>query len=399
MRHKMTHKIALILLAAGSGNRAGDGIPKPYRPIHSKHSSMEKTLSFFIKDSRFDLLLIVIRKEDQDRFKQMMGHLNLKPEFDSKIQCIYGGNTRTESSFLALKTLKIHSIKTVLIHDIVRPFISKKLIDRLFEQKEHADGVIPVLPLTDSLKKINQKGWIEQAIPKTNHVIVQTPQLFNYTLLLEAYQKWSLESQADDDAEIAHQAGLTIKTVLGEKNNIKLTYSEDFMPSNYHQNQSFITVTGSGYDVHRLDHGNGIYMSGIFIKCPYQLIGHSDSDVVLHALTDAILGSCSLGDIGQFFPPTEPKWKDQDSVLFLEHALDLLTQNNAYLQHVDITIIAEVPKINPYRLNMRKRLSELLKLDLSFISLKATTTEGLGYVGQKQGIIAQAIVSVKRPEK
>ncbi|MBL4870237.1 MAG: 2-C-methyl-D-erythritol 2,4-cyclodiphosphate synthase, partial [Robiginitomaculum sp.] len=248
-------------------------------------------------------------------------------------------------------------------------------------------AVAPALPIVDALKTLDG-----EAVDREKIVRVQTPQGFHYQDILRAYLSIEVTDSYADDIELAKHNGICVKMCQGDETNIKLTYEQDFM-----QNMPMINISGSGFDVHRICAGKTLFLCGVEIEAGFSLKGHSDADVALHALTDALLGAIAEGDIGDHFPPTNPKWKGVRSDVFLSHAATLLSAKNGILDHVDITIICEQPKISPHKLAMRKHIAKLLDLPLERVSVKATTTEGLGYTGRGEGISATAQVNIRIP--
>ncbi len=375
--HRFDH-IAVLIVAAGRGNRASGDIPKQYRTINGE-TVLRKTIKCF---ASFSNIVVVIHPDDQDLFAKATKNL------PQNIISVFGGDTRTQSVKAGLNALADISPKHVLIHDAARPFLTQAAINDVVTGLQTHQATAPALPIVDALK--TQDGT---AIDRDQLVRVQTPQGFDFNAIRKAYAGVSNQDSFADDIAIAKTAGLSIKMCEGDESNIKLTYEHDFM-----QNTNMVSITGSGYDVHRICAGKTLYLCGVEINAGFSLKGHSDSDVALHALTDAILGAICAGDIGDHFPPSDPKWKDVKSDVFLKHAVDLLHRQNATLDHIDLTLICEQPKIKPHRETMRTHLSKILSLPLSRVSIKATTTEGLGFTGRSEGIAAQAVVSIRVPD-
>jgi len=289
----------------------------------------------------------------------------------------------------------------VLIHDAARPFVSAKLISQLVSALGTHDAAVPILPLSDAVKAFD--GEIGNDVERAGLRAVQTPQAFHYDKIRNAFAALDPEASLADDIAVAKSAGLSVAAINGEASNYKLTYENDFIRAerdimSVNTQTSTYTAVGTGYDVHRYTDGDILWLCGVPIKCGYTLLGHSDADAGLHALTDALLGAICFGDIGDHFPPSDPKWKGASSDKFLEFARDAIIERGGKIQHVDITLICEKPKIKPHRDAMRARVAELLEIPLTRVSVKATTTEKLGFTGRGEGLAAQAAATVKLPE-
>jgi 2-C-methyl-D-erythritol 4-phosphate cytidylyltransferase/2-C-methyl-D-erythritol 2,4-cyclodiphosphate synthase len=288
----------------------------------------------------------------------------------------------------------IAGAEIVLIHDAARAFLPAAVIDRLLDALETSDGAVPVLPVVDTLARA--EGALGETVAREGLVRVQTPQAFRFEAILAAHRAWS--GSATDDAQVARAAGLSVATVEGDSMLEKLTYEADFAQWEERLRVPMISRTGMGFDVHAFEPGDGLWMGGILIPHDRGLKGHSDADVVLHAVTDALLGAIGEGDIGQHFPPSDPQWRGAASWRFVAHARGLIEARGGRIDHVDATVICEVPKVGPHRDAMRARLAELLGLSLSRVSIKATTSERLGFTGRGEGIAAQAVATVILPE-
>ena len=369
--------IAVLIVAAGRGSRVSGDIPKQYRTINGE-TVLRTTIKCF---AELPHIVVVIHPEDQVLFTKATKGLS------QNITSVFGGDTRTQSVRTGLIALADISPKHVLIHDAARPFLTQTVINDVVTGLQTHQAVAPALSIVDALK--TRDGT---AIDRNKLVRVQTPQGFDFQAISKAYANISNQESHADDIAIAKAGGLSIKMCKGDTANIKLTYEHDFM-----QNANMINITGSGYDVHRICAGKTLFLCGVEIDSGFALKGHSDADVALHAITDAILGAICAGDIGDHFPPSDSKWKDARSDVFLKHARGLLHESNGKLTHVDLTIICEKPKIKPHRLAMREHLAKVLSLPLSRVSVKATTTEGLGFTGRGEGIAAQALVSIRIP--
>ena len=379
--------IAAIIVAAGRGQCAGEGIPKQYRPMPDggRDTVLARSISIFAENPAITKLCVVIHKDDVSLYEESLSHCNKT----DNVSFVFGGDSRQESVLNGLTALADAPPHAVFIHDAARPFASTELIARCMNGLSDKDGVVPALPVTDTLKKADN-GLIGETVPRDGLFRAQTPQLFLFDKLFEAHK--GAPQGLTDDAAVAEQAGLQVQLVAGEAQNIKLTTEEDFT-----MNTPFLPRTGSGFDVHRFDEAGSakeIMLCGVPVPHNRKIIGHSDADVGLHALTDAILGGLAEGDIGDHFPPSDTANKDRASSEFLTHALALATAKRARLTHIDLTLICEAPKIGPHRDAMRAGLSALTGLPLSAVSVKATTTEGLGFTGRGEGIAAQATATL-----
>lgn len=375
---------ALILVAAGRGARAEQDIPKQYKIIEGK-SVLQHTLENCFKSMRFNHIIIVISEEDSLAAK-IIDQANIPA------RCIIGGASRTDSVRAGLKALWGQNVDHVFIHDAARPFVTKSLCQDLTAALMSCDGVAPALAVTDALK--TQSGL---AFDRSSVLRMQTPQAFHYDKIAAAFDTLPAGEAAADDIAIAKNYGLSIRFVEGDERNFKITFPEDFNRAKYMLQTDYYIAVGHGFDVHQFEAGGTMMLCGVPIECGYRLKGHSDADAGLHALTDAILGGLGLGDIGDHFPPTDNAHKDQDSAEFLSFAIDKVRDRGAQLQHVDLTLICEQPKIKPHRAVMRARIAELCHLSLERVSVKATTTETLGFTGRKEGLAAQAVATLKVP--
>ena len=378
------HKSALILVAAGTGTRAGQDIPKQYYRLGGK-TILQRTLENCSKSFNFSDVICVIAKGDTRAD-------NAISKSGISVRCVEGGKTRTDSVRAGLNALQDTPPDYVYIHDAARPFISKAVIDALSKALDSHDAAAPALPVTDALKLKDGSS-----ADRSQFLRMQTPQAFDYGKIMAAFTALEDGTQAADDIAIANDAGLSLKFVDGDERNFKITYPHDFEKAEYMMAQNSYTAVGSGYDVHQFEDGGTMMLCGVPIECGYRLKGHSDADAGLHALTDAIFGALGLGDIGDHFPPSDDAHKNQDSAVFLTAAIDAVRERGAVLQHVDLTLICEQPKIKPHREAMRARIAELCELSLPRVSVKATTTEKLGFTGRKEGLAAQATATLSIP--
>lgn len=374
------------IVAAGRGERAGGGLPKQFRPIAGR-PMIAWSIEAFARHPQCEAIVIAVHPDNHDRVDALVFSI-AKP-----VRLVAGGQTRTASVRAALEPVESGK---VLVHDAARPGLAGPLIDRLLAALDCADGAVPVLPVSDALVREDNEGLTPVSREKLFRI--QTPQAFRTGALREAFSKAGGQSYPDETA-LARAHGLEVRAVDGEEANFKVTYPEDFarMEAHLAPASSGLTVSGSGYDVHRLASGDGVTLCGVFIACPLSLIGHSDADAGLHAITDALLGACGLGDIGHHFPPSDDRWKGADSADFLRHAMDLAREQGVAPVHADVTLICERPKIGPHREAMRARVADLLELSPARVNIKATTTEKLGFTGRGEGLAAEAIVTVKLP--
>jgi 2-C-methyl-D-erythritol 4-phosphate cytidylyltransferase/2-C-methyl-D-erythritol 2,4-cyclodiphosphate synthase len=377
------NRTALILVAAGKGTRAGTSVPKQYQKIGNK-TLLTHTLENLKKSHNFSKIRVVVSTNDP-WIDDVLNELGLHGV------TTLGGATRTKSVHSGLESLKNLGIDRVFIHDAARPFVTPALISDLNKALDSAEAAAPALPIADALKTRDGQSVDRDALRR-----VQTPQAFHFDTLYAAFQNHAQDESFADDIAVAHAAGMKIKFTEGRDENFKVTYPEDFAKAARMMDQNYI-ATGSGFDVHQfdMDSTDPLWLCGIPIDCGYSLLGHSDADAGLHALTDAILGAMCFGDIGDHFPPSDQKWKGASSDKFLRFAIEELSRRNGTLQHVDVTLICEKPKIKPHREAMRARISELCALPLSRVSVKATTTEKLGFTGRGEGLAAQASATVR----
>ena len=369
---------AAVVVAAGKGLRAGQPLPKQFAMWRGKpvlRHSVEALLA-----SGADPLIVAIPENGEAAAKQALEGL-------TGYELVTGGATRQQSVARALSA--IGSADRVLIHDAARPDLPETVIARLLDALDDAPGAIPVLPVVDSLSR-DENGLMVGTARREELRRVQTPQAFRFADIRGAHATWEGEPVAGDDAQVLRAAGGAVAHVAGDERLAKLTFAEDFMTALPPMR------VGMGYDVHRLAEGEELWLGGIRIEHDRGLAGHSDADVALHAIVDALLGAIANGDIGSHFPPSDPQWKGASSDRFLAHAARLVTEAGYAVGNIDLTIICEAPKIGPHRQAMRERIADLLGVDINAISVKATTTERLGFTGRGEGIAAQAIASVIR---
>jgi 2-C-methyl-D-erythritol 4-phosphate cytidylyltransferase/2-C-methyl-D-erythritol 2,4-cyclodiphosphate synthase len=380
-------RTAILIVAAGKGERAGGSVPKQYAPLLGQPMLRRSIEAFGARPDAF--IKVAIGPGQEAEYEAATAGLDLSPPE-------IGGATRQESVRRGLEALADAAPDFVLIHDAARPLVSPRLIDGVIAALEAgADAAVPLLPVADTLRKQESGKWI--TVPREGLLRAQTPQGFRFAKILKAHREHAAEDVTDDMA-LAELAGLKIVAVPGEKTNLKVTNAEDFTVA-----ESLLSArlgdlrTGSGYDVHRFVPGDHVWLCGVKIPHDQALEGHSDADAGLHALTDAILGAIGEGDIGQHFPPTDERWRGTPSWKFLDHVAGLVRGKGGAVVHCDITIICERPKVSPHREAMRAKIAEILRLDISRVSVKATTTEGLGFTGRREGLAAQAVATVRLP--
>ena len=371
--------IALILVAAGRGERAGGEVVKQYRLIAGK-PLLAHTLDNASRLGVFTRTLLVVAEGD-DRARALA----------PRAEIVIGGASRTDSVRAGLEALRGSPPELVFIHDAARPFLSDPIVAPLLAALREHDGAVPALPIVDALKTVDFAPVDRDRLHR-----VQTPQAFLYPRIMAAFDAFA--GSAHDDIAVAKAAGLSLAFTPGDESNFKVTFAEDFAKAEA-MLSARITVSGTGFDVHRLETSDKpLMICGIEVESPLALVGHSDADVGLHAITDAVLGAVAQGDIGDHFPPSDPQWKGASSDRFLQHAITLAGLQGARVEHVDLTLICERPKVKPYRAAMRERVATLCGLPLARVSVKATTTEGLGFTGRREGIAAQAIATVSLPQ-
>jgi 2-C-methyl-D-erythritol 4-phosphate cytidylyltransferase / 2-C-methyl-D-erythritol 2,4-cyclodiphosphate synthase len=308
---------------------------------------------------------------------------------------VTGGKTRADSVQAGLAVLTCGRNQPVLVHDAARPFVTRAHVERLLAALELADGAVPTLPVPDTLKR--GESLVDETVSREGLWRAQTPQAFRFAKLKAAYRRWPANEEPTDDASVMERAGGSVAMVAGDPMLMKLTYPEDFLMAEQLASSRRIVRTGFGVDAHRFGPGAVVWLGGIRIEHDLGLVGHSDADAGLHALTDALLGAVAEGDIGQHFPPSDPKWRGASSDQFLLHAVKLAQAKGGKILNADLTLICERPKIGPHRDAMRARIAELLALPIGRVSVKATTTEGMGFTGREEGLMAQAVVSVETP--
>ncbi|MDE2182131.1 MAG: bifunctional 2-C-methyl-D-erythritol 4-phosphate cytidylyltransferase/2-C-methyl-D-erythritol 2,4-cyclodiphosphate synthase [Alphaproteobacteria bacterium] len=380
-------RVAVLIVAAGKGVRAGGGVPKQYAPVLGQPMLRRSILAFAnLADT---IVQVVIGDGQADRFAAAVRCLDVLPP-------VVGGAERQDSVRCGLEALESRAPEFVLIHDAARPLVSAAVIAGVVDALEKgAEAAVPLLPVADTLRKREGVRWI--TVPRAGLLRAQTPQGFRFSSILRAHRAHAGQN-ATDDMALAEIAGIAVVAVAGEETNIKVTNAEDFAVAEALLSaRAGETRIGSGYDVHRFVAGDHVWLCGLKIPHDHALEGHSDADAGLHALTDAILGAIGEGDIGLHFPPTDERWRGAPSWKFLKHAADLLRAKGGKLTNCDVTIVCERPKVSPHRDAMRARIAEILEIDAARVSVKATTTEGMGFTGRREGLAAEAVVTVRVP--
>jgi 2-C-methyl-D-erythritol 4-phosphate cytidylyltransferase / 2-C-methyl-D-erythritol 2,4-cyclodiphosphate synthase len=387
-----SERTAAILVAAGRGLRAGAGGPKQYRTIGGK-TVIYRAMEPFCTHPHVLAVQPVLNPDDTALFNEAARGLRHEPP-------AAGGATRQASVHAGLEALAAQKPDIVLIHDAARPFVSQALISRAIDAASRAGAAIPVVPVTDTVKLIDATGNIEATPERARLRIAQTPQAFGFDVILAAHRRAARDGRNDftDDAAIAEWAGLTVATFEGDAANMKLTTPEDFVREEARLASLLGDIrTGTGYDVHALGEGDHLMICGVRVPHTKGFLAHSDGDVGLHALVDAILGALADGDIGSHFPPSEPQWKGASSDRFLKYAVDRVTARGGRIANLEVTLICERPKIGPLRDQMRARIAEIAGMNVSRVAVKATTSERLGFTGREEGIAATASATIRLP--
>lgn len=388
-------RIGVVIVAAGRGERAGQSHegPKQYRRIGGT-PVIRRTLDVFLAHPAIAQVAVAIHPDDNALFAAATG------ELARDVLVVHGGATRQASTRLALLALAPGGLDAVLIHDGVRPFVDAALIDRVIEGLRAGGGSLPALPVSDTLKQAGDDRIIAGTVPRQNLFAAQTPQGFPFAAILDAHQRAHTADRNDftDDAAIAEWAGIPVRIVDGAADNVKLTWARDIEMATMRASVSFPDVrTGNGYDVHSFEEGDRVTLCGVEIPHDRKLNGHSDADVGLHALTDALLATCGAGDIGTHFPPSDMKWKGAPSRIFVAEAVRIVRERGGRIANADVTLIAEAPKVGPHRAAMTEAMSAMLGISPDRVSIKATTNEKLGFIGREEGIAAIATATVVYP--
>jgi 2-C-methyl-D-erythritol 4-phosphate cytidylyltransferase / 2-C-methyl-D-erythritol 2,4-cyclodiphosphate synthase len=385
-------KVAAVVVAAGRGLRAGGHLPKQYRRVLGE-PVIKPVLAAFARHSEITIVQPVIHPDDADLYKSATEGLHL-------LAPVSGAGSRQGSVRAGLEALQPHSPDLVLIHDAARPFVSETLITQAIAAARASAAAVPVIGMTDTVKTVDAKGFVTGTLDRTLVRMVQTPQAFGFTALLDAHRRAQMAGRDDftDDAALAQWAGLTVTTFGGETGNIKLTSNEDFARAEAIKLATLSDIrAGFGFDVHQFSDGDHVMLGGVRVPHSRGLSGHSDADVVLHALVDAILGALAEGDIGVHFPPTDPQWRAASSDRFLAFAVDRVHARGGRIAHLDVTVVCEAPRIGPYRDFIRTKIAEIARIPVGRVGLKATTSEKMGFTGRGEGMAAFVNATVRLP--
>jgi 2-C-methyl-D-erythritol 4-phosphate cytidylyltransferase/2-C-methyl-D-erythritol 2,4-cyclodiphosphate synthase len=394
-----TSSVAILTVAGGRGSRAGEGVPKQYRPLLGR-TVLARTLQALHAAAPQAMLATVIHADDRELYAQSVAELS-EATHERLLEPIIGGASRQESVRNGLEALAVlpKPPRIVLIHDAARPFVDTGLVARAIDAALDHGAAAPGVALSDTVKEVDASGKVTATPERARLRAVQTPQSFAFELILNAHRAAASKAlEFTDDAMIAEHAGCAVHIFDGDAANFKLTTPEDFLRATSLLLNALPDVrTGQGYDVHAFASGDKVWLGGVAIPHSHGLAGHSDADVLMHAITDAILGAIADGDIGSHFPPSDPQWKGAASAIFLAHACKRVRERGGMIAHVDATIVCELPKIGPHRDAIRASLAKIMEMDLDRVAIKATTSERLGFTGRQEGMAALAIATVRLP--
>jgi 2-C-methyl-D-erythritol 4-phosphate cytidylyltransferase / 2-C-methyl-D-erythritol 2,4-cyclodiphosphate synthase len=387
----MTGNVAAVVVAGGRGLRAGGDLPKQYRTLGNV-PVLRQSLAIFAGHPDIRWVQPVIHRDDGPLFTAAAAGLAILPP-------AHGGATRQASVRAGLEALAAHRPAIVLVHDAARPFASAALVSRAIAAGGQG-AAIPGTAITDTIKEVDANGTVLRTLDRTRLRGIQTPQAFAFDALLAAHRKAATAGREDftDDAALAEWAGMAVGVFDGEAGNIKLTTADDFAQAEARAMAALGDIrTGNGYDVHAFADGDHVWLGGVKIPHDRGVTGHSDADVGLHALVDAILGALADGDIGFHFPPSDPQWKGASSDRFLKFAVERVAQRGGRIAHLDLTVVCEAPKVGPHRDAMRARIADIAGISIDRVGVKATTSEKLGFTGRREGIVAMATATVRLP--
>ena len=389
----MPAKVAAVIVAAGRGYRAGGGMPKQYRALAGE-PVIRPTLAAFLGHPQIDAVQPVIHPDDEAIFRAATAGLQrLLPP-------VPGGATRQASVRAGLEALRAAAPDLVLIHDAARPFLSSDLISRAIAAATEHGAAVPAIAVTDTVKAVDGRNMISETLDRSRLRTVQTPQAFAYDVIVALHDRAAAAGRDDftDDAALAEWAGRAVNVFSGESGNVKLTTNVDFERAEALRMAELGDVrTGSGFDVHAFGDGDHIMLAGVRIPHNRGITGHSDADVLLHALVDAILGALAEGDIGVHFPPSDPQWRGASSDRFLAFACERVRARAGMIAHLDVTVVCEAPRVGPYRDAMRTRIAAIASVPIERVAIKATTSEKMGFTGRSEGIVAMATATVRLP--
>lgn len=385
--------IAAVIVAAGRGQRVGGDIPKQYRAIAGE-PVIRRTLKTFSSHPQIDVLQPVIHSDDEPLFRGASSdvHKLSKP--------VAGGATRQISVFAGLQALEASAPELVLVHDAARPFVSGALISRAIKAGKEHGAAVPGVAIADTVKAIDEDAIVRQTLDRSRLRVVQTPQVFAFAAILDAHRRAAAAGRDDftDDAALIEWAGQRVRVFEGEMENVKLTTNDDFVRAELLRGTALADVrTGTGFDVHAFTDGDHVMLGGVRIPHARAVTGHSDADVVLHALVDAILGALADGDIGQHFPPSDPQWRGASSDRFLTFACERARARGGVIANLDVTVVCESPRVSPHRDAMRARIAAIAGISMDRVAVKATTSEKMGFTGRGEGIVAMATATLRLP--
>ena len=389
----MAGTIAAVVVAGGRGLRAGGGMPKQYRELAGE-PVIRPALVAFLEHPQINVVQPVIHPDDQDVFRAATAGLK------KLLPPVWGGATRQVSVRAGLESVSKNAPEFVLIHDAARPFVSGVLIDRAIAAAKQNGAAIPAIAIADTVKRIDDASIVTETLDRSRLRMVQTPQAFGFDLIMAAHRRAAAAGRDDftDDAALAEWAGHPVSVFEGEAGNVKLTTNDDFARAEIARHAALADVrTGNGFDVHAFADGDHVMLGGVRIPHSHGVTGHSDADVALHALVDAILGALADGDIGQHFPPSDPQWKGASSDRFLAFACERVRARGGLIANLDVTVVCETPRVSPHRDAMRARIAEIAGISPSRVAVKATTSEKMGFIGRSEGIVAMATATVRLP--
>ncbi|HEV2558463.1 MAG TPA: bifunctional 2-C-methyl-D-erythritol 4-phosphate cytidylyltransferase/2-C-methyl-D-erythritol 2,4-cyclodiphosphate synthase [Microvirga sp.] len=392
---------AAIIVAAGRGSRAGDGTPKQYRALAGE-PVLARSLRAFLSHPAVERVVVAIHPDDRDLYESILPGLD--PDTLPKLlPPSPGGATRQDSVRGGLEALSRLAPRLVLVHDAARPFVGADLIGRALAAARRSGAAVPGIPVTDTIKAVHPDGTVSGTPDRASLRAVQTPQAFYFPALLDGHRRAAQGglSGFTDDGALAEWAGLAVTVFEGEAQNVKLTHPADFAEAERRlggTSMNLVTRLGTGFDVHAFTAGDHVWLGGVRVPHSRGVLAHSDGDVILHALTDALLGALADGDIGVHFPPSDPQWRGASSDRFLAHAAARVRTRGGLIDHLDVTLLCEAPRLGPHREAMRARIAEIAGIGVDHVSLKATTTEKMGFTGRSEGLAAQAAATIRLPE-
>jgi 2-C-methyl-D-erythritol 4-phosphate cytidylyltransferase/2-C-methyl-D-erythritol 2,4-cyclodiphosphate synthase len=400
LTHRRYSRSLALIVAAGRGLRAGEGLPKQYRTLGGS-MVLARTLRALAGHDAIDLVTVAIHPDDVALYDMAVSAL--EPAFRAKLTApVHGGATRAETVRRALASFgEAEEGASVLIHDGARPFVSPALIGRAVAAAEQHQAAVPVLPVTDTMKEVTEAGLITRTLERDRLRTIQTPQAFRLGTIRKAHEAAAQAGRSDfpDDGAVIEWAGIPLASFAGDPANIKLTHPEDFMVAEARLNAitPLVTRVATGYDVHAFGPGDHVWLGGVKVAHDRGVVAHSDGDVALHALCDAVFGVIGDGDIGVHFPPSDERWRGASSDQFLAFACERLRARGGIIDHLDVSVVCERPKIGPYRIAMVARIAAIAGIPATCVGLKATTSERLGFTGRSEGLAALATVTARLP--